>query len=331
MSLWQWLKTAAGNANADPSINWAEGQSPSSVNDSARAMMARIAEWRDDMSGVLNDGGSASAYTLTSNQGFPTTPNDGQVICFKPANTNNLGVTLQVDSGGAFAIQSSVGVGVGAGVLIAGSPYAAVFRAASNVWLLRGYYSSPTTIPIGGMIPYSASTSAPNSNFVLASGQAISRTTYSAYFALVGTGYGGGDGVTTFNVPDTRGRFICGLDINLGSGLANRITAANGNFNTNALGAVGGLEYHVLTNAELPSHSHANSLNDPGHAHNYSSPGPTLHQDGSNLFDVLVGTQTLTTATAFTGMTINNAAAGGGGLHPIVNPAIVMTMLLRVF
>lgn len=45
MALWQWSTTAANNATADPSINWQEGQAPSTVNDSARAMMAAVAEW----------------------------------------------------------------------------------------------------------------------------------------------------------------------------------------------------------------------------------------------------------------------------------------------
>ena len=42
MTLYKWSQTAASNATADPdpSINWQEGQAPSSVNDSARAMMA---------------------------------------------------------------------------------------------------------------------------------------------------------------------------------------------------------------------------------------------------------------------------------------------------
>jgi hypothetical protein len=48
MALWQWSTTAANNATADPSINWQEGQAPSTVNDSARAMMAAIAAWFAD-------------------------------------------------------------------------------------------------------------------------------------------------------------------------------------------------------------------------------------------------------------------------------------------
>jgi microcystin-dependent protein len=48
--------------------------------------------------------------------------------------------------------------------------------------------------------------------FVKCNGQALSRTTYAALFAAIGTTYGAGDGSTTFNVPDTRGEFIRCLD-----------------------------------------------------------------------------------------------------------------------
>ena len=52
MAFWKWSHTASSNATADSTINWAEGMAPSAVNNSARAMMARIAEWRDDISGT---------------------------------------------------------------------------------------------------------------------------------------------------------------------------------------------------------------------------------------------------------------------------------------
>lgn len=47
MSISDWSTTAANNATAAPGINWAEGQAPSTVNDSARQMMADVATWRD--------------------------------------------------------------------------------------------------------------------------------------------------------------------------------------------------------------------------------------------------------------------------------------------
>lgn len=48
-------------------------------------------------------------------------------------------------------------------------------------------------------------------NWFLCNGQAISRVTYSDLFALIGTNFGAGDGTTTFNLPDYRGKFLRGL------------------------------------------------------------------------------------------------------------------------
>jgi len=61
LSLWKWSRTASSNATADGSINWAEGMAPSGVNDSARAMMAAAAKYRDDTAGSLITGGTSTA------------------------------------------------------------------------------------------------------------------------------------------------------------------------------------------------------------------------------------------------------------------------------
>lgn len=60
-----------------------------------------------------------------------------------------------------------------------------------------------------GQVAYFAFSSAP-SGWLKANGAAVSRATYSALFAAIGTTYGGGDGSTTFNLPDLRGEFIRG-------------------------------------------------------------------------------------------------------------------------
>ena len=54
-------------------------------------------------------------------------------------------------------------------------------------------------------------------NWLLCDGQAVSRTTYADLFSLIGTNFGVGDGVTTFNVPDYRGKFLRGLGGNSAS------------------------------------------------------------------------------------------------------------------
>jgi phage-related tail fiber protein len=61
------------------------------------------------------------------------------------------------------------------------------------------------------MVIWVAMSSAPT-GFIKANGAAVSRTTYSALFAAIGTTFGSGDGSTTFNVPDLRGEFVRGWD-----------------------------------------------------------------------------------------------------------------------
>lgn len=94
-------------------------------------------------------------------------------------------------------------------------------------------------LPAGVILPYGGA--AAPAGFLLCQGQAISRTTYAALFAAIGSNYGAGDGSTTFNVPDFRRKIPVGLD------------AATP---FNALGNTGGEETHALTVAELASHSH---------------------------------------------------------------------------
>ena len=82
---------------------------------------------------------------------------------------------------------------------------------------------SAFTIPSGIVSPY-AGVIAP-SGWLLCFGQAISRSTYADLYAVIATTYGIGDGSTTFNLPDLRGRVIAGVD-NMGGTLAGRLTSS---------------------------------------------------------------------------------------------------------
>src|ERR1700742_4482075 len=108
MTLYKWSQTASADATADGTINWAEGQAPSTVNDSARAMMAAAAKYRDDIAGVTT-GGAATAYTVAPNQAFDSLANmDGKIVALVPHVTSGAGpVTLNVDGLGARALRSS--------------------------------------------------------------------------------------------------------------------------------------------------------------------------------------------------------------------------------
>jgi microcystin-dependent protein len=328
---YKWSKTAASNATADSNVNMAEGMAPSAVNDGVRALMASAAGFRDDISGAITTGGTSTAYTVTSNQVFDSLANmDGKVIAFTPHATNTAGspnVTLNVDSLGAKSLRCDPTTELVAGQLVAGTPYVATYNNSSGLWLLQNFFGNPYNIPIGGGLPYIGST-APNSAFVFPYGQAVSRTTYSALFTLVSTTYGTGDGSTTFNLPDWRGRVLAGKD-DMGGSAASRLTSTYFGGTATSLGAVGGSESHTLTSAQMPTHTH--SVTDPGHSHSMSNgaaiwtqPATGSASQGGNFGPFVVST----IASNTTGISIQNA--GSGGAHNNVQPTIICNYIIRI-
>ena len=92
-----------------------------------------------------------------------------------------------------------------------------------------------------GMVQMTAATAAP-SGWLLCDGGAVSRTTYAALFAAIGTTYGAGNGSSTFNLPNLKGRVPVGLD------------ASQVEFDVR--GETGGAKTHTLSAAEMPQHTH---------------------------------------------------------------------------
>jgi microcystin-dependent protein len=105
-------------------------------------------------------------------------------------------------------------------------------------------------IPTATIVPWS-SASIPT-GFLECNGQAVSRSTYSALFAIVGTTYGVGDGASTFNLPDLQDNVAVGKS-------NNKALASTGGANTvTSTGNVAGSTANAtLTTAQLASHSHS--------------------------------------------------------------------------
>jgi microcystin-dependent protein len=148
--------------------------------------------------------------------------------------------------------------------------------------------------------------------YLFCDGSAVSRSAYSRLFSVIGTIYGNGDGVNTFNLPNLQGRVPVGLK------------ASEPVFN--ALGNIGGTGAHTLSESEMPVHNH--SITDPGHTHSY--------QNQSNDHQVAVSLTTTdtadnvnvnqTTGSSTTGITINNT--GGGLAHNNLQPYIVLNYII---
>lgn len=129
MAIWDWVTTAADNDDADSNINWLEGQAPSTVNDSARSMMARISHWLNNLSGNVTMGGTGNAYTLTTGESLAAYPSNFRIL-WQPNADSTGAVTLNVDSIGAKKVFMPDGSQAASGDLDADSMYDVAYDSA---------------------------------------------------------------------------------------------------------------------------------------------------------------------------------------------------------
>lgn len=188
--------------------------------------------------------------------------------------------------------------------------------------------SETALVPAGIMYPYGG-TSAPT-GFLICNGAAVSRTTYSALFLVIGTNFGAGDSSTTFNIPSMNGRTPIGAGTYTDPVLGDI---------TRTLGTFAGAASTVLTEANLASHQHGLG----GHVHttlgNANASGSTppngtnyiakARSDGDAQDYLLLGTN----AVASIGLT--SAAAGmtdpdgSGTSHNTMQPYLVTNFIIK--
>jgi len=178
------------------------------------------------------------------------------------------------------------------------------------------YLTSVQGLNTGLIIPW-GSTSVP-SGFLECNGQAVSRSTYAALFAVISTTYGIGDGSTTFNVPDLTDRTI----VNKSN---TKNLAQTGGANTvSRTGTVSGnVGNTTIITAEMPSHAHMCT---------YTSMGAP-YGSGGGMCDAAAGPMGSTPASNSTGgdgaHNHNLSATFTGGADSVLQPYIVMVYIIK--
>jgi microcystin-dependent protein len=149
------------------------------------------------------------------------------------------------------------------------------------------------------MFPYGGSSAPPT--YLLCDGAAVSRTTFAALFAVIGTTFGSGDGSTTFNVPFMARRTVVGAG---GTG-----SAVLGN----AVGNTGGAESVALTSAQNGDHTHA-----------------TIPGLGINQISISGGSGHPFTFKSGIAVTNTGGVNGGAGQpHNNIQPSLVMNWIIK--
>lgn len=141
---------------------------------------------------------------------------------------------------------------------------------------MTNFGSIPSNVAFTGIVLPYAGSSEPE-GWLLCDGRAVSRTTHADLFSTIGTTYGNGDGSTTFNLPDLRGRFPLGKD-DMGGAAANRVTATE----ADNLGQGSGAETHTLSETEMPSHVHDLETETTSQTHSHNRTGAERVAAGSS-------------------------------------------------
>lgn len=147
--------------------------------------------------------------------------------------------------------------------------------------------------------------------WLLCNGAAVSRTTYPALYAAIGTTWGVGDGVTTFNLPDLRGR--CTAAAGTGDGLTERTLGEDDI----------GEEDHVLVTGEIPAHTHGAVGN---HSHTFS--GYSSNVDSGNSF-VRIAATAVTEYFNYAG-THSHDQVGLDVPHNNMQPSVALNKIIRI-
>jgi microcystin-dependent protein len=190
-----------------------------------------------------------------------------------------------------------------------------------NTFVVQPIPLAPDWIP-GMMMPF-AGTGAPT-GWLICDGRTLLISQYLALFQMIGTLYGG-NGTTTFALPNCSGNVIVGKD--------SMSTYAN------TLGQSGGEQTHLLVSSEMPTHAHTGTTDSAGdHTHSLNN-ATTVQKTGNNTVTSLDSTpneidnvNTLTASVNSAGAhthTFTTNSTGGSQPHNNLQPYITLNYIIK--
>jgi len=223
-----------------------------------------------------------------------------------PAGSGGTGIS-SLGTGVATALGQNV-TGSGGAVLatspsiasptLTGTPIAPTAAAGTNTTqVATTAFVLANSAPTGGLIMWGTGT-AP-SGWLLCAGAAVSRTTYAALFAVIGTTFGVGDGSTTFTLPNYTNRMPYGTTV----------------------AATGG-----SADAVVVSHTHTATVTDPGHAHSGGATGALLPVNNVPYYNF---NQQGNTGSQVTGISVSNSTEGVSGTNANLPPYLGINFIIK--
>ncbi|MET3560183.1 microcystin-dependent protein [Bartonella japonica] len=304
-NIYDWSLKADENANSDNIINWAEGQPPSSVNDSARAMMQRVREYLADSGGSINSRFTVNAEDkttlITLNTTSPITQyNNDIIIRFKSCGANIGTTTVTVNNIGEKPIYKATDAGImplEGGELQTDGIYEMVYNNDFSMKVRDGWYLlNPTPLKVESFPPGFIATFAMQkvtSGWILCDGATYNRKDYPQLFQAIGDQWGK-DSDTTFKVPDFRGMFLRGFD--------------------NGRGIDAKRQFADVQKDSIKSHTHIGTIGTAGeHKHQFKYSGLVVDKGGIGTSNNIFARATYTNTTESAGKHTHNITISATG------------------
>ena len=298
----------------------------SAADDHLRLIKATLLATFPQLTGAMNathtelntvaDGGTAATSTTLASADRFVVNDDGTMVQVALSDLLTYLNSFQTAAGALASINSG-----GNAVSISGISYPSADGSADQFLKTDGSgtlsFAVPTgtfSMPAGMMFPYAGS-SAP-SGYLICDGTAVSRTTYANLFTAIATQYGVGDGSSTFNLPDLRGRTIAGKGS--GSTIASSLFDSG---NQDTLGALVGADDVVLSTAQLPSHSHSDG--------SFAVSTTILTSTSGDGSTHLLRTDGANTTSLSLDVTGTSGSTGSGSAHTNMQPTIILNYVIK--